>query len=98
MRRLRFLLLSLLVLVPLVSASAGNGAQAKTFTVGFIYVGPTGDSGWSFQHDQARLYVQAKVPDVKTIKLESVPEANVGPAIDQLVAQGANMIFATSFG
>ena len=98
MRRLRYLLLALLVVLPLAVVSAGTGARAKTFTVGFIYVGPVGDSGWSFQHDQARLFVQSHVPGVKTIKLEAVPEANVGAAIDQLVSQGANMIFATSFG
>ncbi len=98
MRRLRLALLALLLLVPLLVAAAGTAARAKTFTVGFIYVGPVGDSGWSYQQDQGRLYVQSHVSGVKTIKLESVPEANVGAAIDQLAAQGANMIFATSFG
>ena len=100
MRRLRLsALLGVLALtVFLVLASAGGGARSKDFTVGFIYVGPVGDAGWSYQHDQGRLYVESHVPGVKTIKLETVPEANVGAAIDQLVSQGANMIFATSFG
>jgi basic membrane protein A len=91
----RLLVLAALV-ASLVVVSTGGGAT-QDFTVGFIYVGPVGDSGWSWQHDQARKFVERST-GVKTIKLESVPEANVGPAIDQLVAQGAKMIFATSFG
>jgi len=97
MRRLRPTLVLSVLLASLVIAAPGSGGGSD-FTVGFIYVGPTGDSGWSFQHDQGRLFVQAKVAGVKTIKLEFVPEANVGPALDQLVSQGADMIFATSFG
>jgi basic membrane protein A and related proteins len=93
---MRRLLVLVTVLASLVAASTVGGAT--TFTVGFIYVGPVGDAGWSFQHDQARKFVARSVQGVKTIKLESVPEANVGPAIDQLIAQGAKMIFATSFG
>ncbi len=98
MRRLSLAALAVLAatLVALVLASSGGAGQS--FTVGFIYVGPVGDSGWSYTHDQGRLYVQKHVPGVKTIKLESVAEANVGAAIDQLVSQGAKMIFATSFG
>lgn len=94
---MRRLLALVTLLTALVAASTTSGAT-EDFTVGFIYVGPVGDSGWSFQHDQARQYVERTVPGVKTIKLESVLEANVGPAIDQLVSQGAKMIFATSFG
>lgn len=97
MRRLRPMLVLSVLLASLVIAAPGSSGDSD-FTVGFVYIGPTGDNGWSFQHDQGRLYVQSKVPGVKTIKLESVPEANVGPALDQLVAQGADMIFATSFG
>ena len=70
----------------------------KTFKVGFVYVGPVGDSGWTFQQDQGRKYVEKKLPNVETTKLESVPEANAGPALDQLIAQGNKLIFATSFG
>lgn len=95
---MRRLLVFAVLLTSLVVVSAGSGGKTADFTVGFIYVGPVGDSGWSFQHDQARKFVASSVRGVKTIKLESVPEANVGPAIDQLVSQGARMIFATSFG
>lgn len=96
---------SLIVLVAVLAAAAATiavqplgAAKHATLKVGFVYVGPVGDAGWSFQHDQARKYLDRVVPNVETVKLESVPEANSGPAIDQLIAQGAKVIIATSFG
>lgn len=66
--------------------------------VGFIYVGPVGDAGWTFAHDLGRQRLEEALPNVETIFIESVPEADVEPFIDQLVAEGANIIFTTSFG
>ncbi len=84
-------LLSALALVVAVAACGGdnggggqNGAGGnggKPFKVGFIYIGPPGDAGWTFQHDQARKYVERNVAGVKTTALDSVPEANSGAAI-----------------
>jgi basic membrane protein A len=79
-------------------ARSGAGAGAKPITVGFIYLGPAGDAGWTYQHDLGRKYVEEHVPSAKTVALESVAEANVTPAIQQLIAKGAKIIFATSFG
>src|SRR5918999_461366 len=79
-------------------ATDGGEPDGEAFKVGFIYIGPPGDHGWTFQHDEARKFVEENVEGVETIAIDSVPEANSGPAIDQLVAQGAQMIFATSFG
>ncbi|HEU4450982.1 MAG TPA: BMP family ABC transporter substrate-binding protein [Gaiellaceae bacterium] len=79
-------------------AGEAGGSDSEAFKVGFLYIGPPGDHGWTFQHDEARKYLEENVEGVETIALDSVPEANSGPAIDQLVAQGAKMIFATSFG
>jgi basic membrane protein A len=90
--------LALLALAALLGASGSSSAPKKTFKVGFIYVDPVGTTGWSYQMDLGRKYVEAHVPDVETTFLQSVAEANVGAAIDQLVAQGSQMIFATSFG
>lgn len=73
-------------------------AAGKPIKVGFMYIGPPGDAGWTFQHDEARKYLEAQMPNVETTFLDSVPEANSGPAIDQLVAGGSKVIFATSFG
>ena len=75
-------------------------AQGTPLKVGFIYVGPIGDGGWTYQHDQARLAVEEHFGDaVETIYQESVPEgADAERAIQQMVLSGATLIFTTSFG
>jgi simple sugar transport system substrate-binding protein len=70
----------------------------REITVGFIYVGPVGDAGWTFAHDLGRQKLVEALPNVKTLTVESVAEADAESAVDQLVADGANIIFATSFG
>ena len=74
-------------------------AQDKT-KVGFIYVGPVGDGGWTYEHDQGRLAVEEHFGDqVETVFQESVPEgADAERAITQMALQGADLIFTTSFG
>jgi basic membrane protein A len=66
----------------------------------FIYVGPVGDFGWSYQHDQGRLEVEKELGDaVETAYLESVPEgADAERAIERFARSGCNIIFTTSFG
>ena len=75
-------------------------AQDAPLKVGFIYVGPIGDGGWTFQHDQGRLAVEEHFGDaVETVYQESVPEgADAERAITQMVLGGAKLIFTTSFG
>jgi simple sugar transport system substrate-binding protein len=73
---------------------------AGPFQIGFVYVGPVGDFGWSYQHDQARKALQEKYGDqVKTNFVENVAE---GPdserVVRQLATSGNELIFATSFG
>ena len=64
---------------------------------GFIYVGPIGDHGWTYQHDQGRLAVEAE--GFETTYVESVPEgADAERVIRQLASAGFNPIFTTSFG
>ncbi len=74
-------------------------AQDKT-KVGFIYVGPIGDGGWTYEHDKGRLAVEEHFGDaVETVYQESVPEgADAERAITQMALQGADLIFTTSFG
>ena len=74
-------------------------AQDKT-KVGFIYVGPIGDGGWTFEHDKGRRAVEAHFGDaVETVYRESVPEgADAERAITEMALQGADLIFSTSFG
>ncbi|MBU2957512.1 BMP family ABC transporter substrate-binding protein [Paracoccus sp. 1_MG-2023] len=75
-------------------------AQDEPLKVGFIYVGPVGDGGWTYQHDLGRQAVEAEYGDrVETTFIESVPEgADAERALTQLALAGNKLIFATSFG
>jgi len=79
------------------SAFAQGMNKAK---LGFIFVGPIGDGGWTFQHNEGRLAVEKEFGDrVETVYQESVPEgADAERALTQMALQGANLIFTTSFG
>ncbi len=83
---------------PAGETGATDGPAQREIKVGFVYLGPPGDAGWTFQHDEGRKYLEEKLPSVETTAIENVPEANAGPALDQLIAQGNEVIFATSFG
>ncbi len=84
----------------LAALGAPARAQDAPLKVGFIYVGPVGDGGWTYQHDQGRLAVEAEFGDkVETIFQETVPEgADAVRVIQQMALQGAGLIFTTSFG
>lgn len=66
----------------------------------FIYVGPIGDGGWTFQHHQGALAVQEAYGDKVEIQYqESVPEgADAERVLTQMALGGCNIIFSTSFG
>ena len=85
---------------PTTAAPAPAAAAAPATKVAFIYVGPSGDHGWSFAHDEARKEVDAEFKGkVVTSKVESVPEgADAERVIRQLAQDGNKVIFATSFG
>ncbi|WP_114961646.1 MULTISPECIES: BMP family ABC transporter substrate-binding protein [Tritonibacter] len=80
-------------------AAGGALAQDKT-KVGFVYVGPVGDGGWTYEHDQARLAVEKEFGDkVETVYVENVAEGpDAERVITQMALQGADLIFTTSFG
>jgi simple sugar transport system substrate-binding protein len=84
------------------AATALIGGQAlaqEKLKIGFIYVGPVGDHGWSYQHDQGRKAIEAAFPGrVETTYVESVSEADAERPIEQLVRTGHKLIFTTSFG
>ncbi len=73
---------------------------AGPFKVAFVYVGPVGDHGWSYAHDQGKIAVEKALGDkVKTTITEKVPEgADAERVIRDLAANGNDMVFATSFG
>jgi len=86
-----------IVLLPLFFAMSASASPLK---VGFIYVGPVGDHGWTYMHDQGRLMVEEKFGDaVETSFVENVPEgADAERVITQMALSGMDIIFATSFG
>lgn len=109
MKNRKFLILMTVVMaLALVLAGCGGKKEepkkeapkaAEKLKVAFVYVGPVGDAGWTYAHDQARKYLESKVPGVQTVFVESVPEgADSERVITQLVEQGAKIVFTTSFG
>ncbi len=94
MMRRQVLWLALLAL-----AVAGSAqAQEKKLKACFIYVGPVGDIGWSFAHDEARKLTMKALPWLETQYVEAVPEGQALPVIDRLVKGGCKVVFTTSFG
>lgn len=75
-------------------------AQAEELKIGFVYVGPIGDHGWTYQHDQGRLDIEKEFGDrVSTTFVEKVPEgADAERVINRLASSGHKLIFTTSFG
>ncbi|MBM3524507.1 MAG: BMP family ABC transporter substrate-binding protein [Alphaproteobacteria bacterium] len=74
-------------------------AQQK-LKIGFVYVGPVGDFGWTYQHDVGRKAVVEKYGNrVETTFVESVSEGpDAERVIEQLARSGHKLIFTTSFG
>lgn len=104
MKKFLVLLLALVMMLSVFVGCENNASEETTeavgsdMTVGFIYVGPIGDGGWTYAHNEGRLYVEEKL-GVKTIYKESVPETQeVENEIRNMIDQGATAIFATSFG
>lgn len=94
-------LVSVLLVLTLVLSLAACGekeVKPEDVTVGFIYVGPIGDGGWTYAHNEGRLFLEQEL-GVKTIYKESVPEdQTVEQEMRNMIDQGATVIFATSFG
>ena len=93
-------LLAATLVVAAVGVSASADAPKDKAKVAFIYVGPTGDHGWTYRHDIGRQQVEEAYGDrVETTFVESVPEgADAERVLTQMALQGADIIFATSFG
>ncbi|SDM90337.1 BMP family ABC transporter substrate-binding protein [Polaromonas sp. JS666] len=81
-------------------AAAAPAAKAEPLKVAFAYVGPVGDGGWTYAHDNGRKAVQQAYGDkVVTSFVEKVPEsADAERVIRDMAAQGNKLIFGTTFG
>jgi basic membrane protein A len=79
-----------------VSLLAGNAIAAEN--VGFVYVSPIGDAGWTYQHDLGRLQME-KETGATSSYVENVAEgADAERVIREMAKRGDKIIFATSFG
>lgn len=85
---------------PAPAAEAPAPAKADPLKIAFAYVGPVGDGGWTFAHDNARKAVEKEFGDrVVTSFVESVPEsADAERVIRDMAGQGNKLIFGTTFG
>jgi len=82
------------------AATGMTASAAEKLKIGFIYVGPVGDFGWSYQHDVARKALEKALGDkVETTYLENVSEGpDAERATEQLARAGNKLVFTTSFG
>ena len=80
--------------------AAAAPAKAEPLKVAFAYVGPVGDGGWTFAHDNGRKAVEKEFGDkVVTSFVENVPEsADAERVIRDMASQGNKLIFGTTFG
>jgi basic membrane protein A and related proteins len=81
-------------------AFAGAAEAAGKLKACWVYVGPVGDFGYSYQHDQGRLFAAKELGDKvdATTFLENIAENDSERAIEQLARSGCGIIFTTSFG
>jgi simple sugar transport system substrate-binding protein len=82
------------------AAAAPAPAASGALKIAFVYVGPVGDGGWSFAHDNGRKALEKELgAQVQTSFVESVPEsADAERVFRDMVAQGNTLVFGTSFG
>lgn len=102
MKGARVVLAVALVLLLVAGTALATGTKEESkdkMKVGFIYVGPVGDYGWSHAHDVGRKYAEKKLPWLETIFVESVPEADSARIIDRFIQEEkCDVVFTTSFG
>ncbi len=85
---------------PKAEAPAAAPAKPEPLKIAFAYVGPVGDGGWTFAHDNGRKEVEKAFGDkVVTSFVEKVPEsADAERVIRDMASQGNKLIFGTTFG
>lgn len=101
MKRSRFLLFAIVAAaIATMGAATGTVQGAEPLKVGFVYVSPIGDAGWTFQHESGRRQMaEALGGKVSTKFIEMVPEgAEAERVIRQFAADGYGLVFTTSFG
>jgi len=110
-RRRRLLPLALVAVLALLGAGCGgddsgddsgtgNGSGDDVVTAGFIYIGPINDGGWTQAHEAGRADAAETLGDTAELTYkENVPEGpEAAQAMRDMIADGADIIFANSFG
>ncbi len=101
--KIRFTRLGLLALITGLAVLASCAPQQQPAaattnpTVAFVYIGPPGDGGYTYQHDQGRLYLEEKL-GLKADTVENVPEGADAERIITDLAQNHDVVITTSFG
>lgn len=96
-----WMVLAVMLMVGVCAGTAGafDPVAPEALKPGFVYIGPVGDGGWTFMHDQGRLAMEQAVPGVKSSIVESVPEGpDSARVLETFVRNGSKLVFATSFG
>ncbi len=85
---------------PAPAPAAAEAPKAEPLKIAFAYVGPVGDGGWTFAHDNGRKAIEAEFGDkIVTSFVENVPEsADAERVIRDMASQGNKLIFGTTFG
>jgi basic membrane protein A len=85
---------------PAAAPTVAAPAKAEPLKIAFAYVGPVGDGGWTYAHDNGRKAVEKEFGDrVVTSFVEKVPEsADAERVIRDMAGQGNKLIFGTTFG
>ncbi|MEI7611288.1 MAG: BMP family ABC transporter substrate-binding protein [Betaproteobacteria bacterium] len=92
--------LKVLATVVVAVSSLTLAHAADPVKAGFVYIGPTGDHGWTFSHDQGRKMLEEQSGGkVKTAFVENVAEtADAERVIRDLAQKGNKVVFGTTFG
>ena len=87
-------MIRLIILITTFLGLSIGSANADPKKIGFIYIGPPGDHGWTYMHDQGRQYMESQLGDaVSSTYIENVPEnADAVRAIRKLAASGHDLI------
>lgn len=99
MKKLAVVLLAILIGVGGAGLASNEAESGRTVRAAWIFISPIGDFGWSYAHNQGRLYVEALFPWLETIYADKVPPGEVESFIDHLVyEEKVDVIFTTSSG
>lgn len=95
-----FVVMSLVALSAMLFAGCKPEEPAEKLRVAFVYIGPPGDLGWTYEHDRGRLMLEEELGDqVETTYIENVPEGpDAARVIREYAQEGYDVIFTTSFG